>query len=109
MLQPHAEALMDTAVSMAKLGDTAALKLCLDRLMPPIREERVRVNVPLIDGPDSCTVAQASVLNAVAKGEMLPSEGQALSGLIDAQRRAYETSDHAKRLMALEELLKGKP
>lgn len=108
MLQPHAKALMDVAVGMAKQGDTAALKLCLDRLMPPIREERIHVTVPKITGPDDCTTAQAAVLNAVACGEMLPSEGAVLSGLIDAQRRAYETSDHTKRLLALEEQLKLK-
>jgi hypothetical protein len=98
MLQPHAKALMDVAVGMAKQGDTAALKLCLDRLMPPIREERIHVTVPKITGPDDCTVAQAAVLNAVANGEMLPSEGSVLSGLIDAQRRAYETTHLAKQL-----------
>ncbi len=102
MLQPHAKALMDVAVGMAKLGDTAALKLCLDRILAPIREERIYVTVPKISGPDDCTTAQAAVLNAVACGEMLPSEGQVLSGLIEAQRRAYETTTLAKQLQDIQ-------
>jgi len=108
MLQPHAQNLIDTAVRLALGGDTAALKICIDRIMPTMKEEPIHVTVPKITGPDDCTKAQAAVLNAVAAGEMLPSEGQVLSGLIDAQRRAYETSELAKRLMVIEEQLKSK-
>lgn len=105
MLQPHAKELMDVAVGMAKLGDTAALKLCLDRLMPPIREERIRVTVPPIKGPDDFPVVQASILASVAAGELLPSEGQALSALVEAQRRAHETTAMAKQLADIQDVL----
>lgn len=108
LLQPHAKELIGVVVMMAKAGDGAALKICMDRLVAPIREEPIHVTVPKITGPDDCVKAAAAVLNAVAAGEMLPGEGQVLSGLIDAQRRAYETSDYAKRLLALEEQLKLK-
>lgn len=98
LLQPHAKELIKVAVDLAKMGDGAALKICMDRLVAPIREEPIHVTVPKITGPDDCTTAQAAVLNAVACGEMLPSEGQVLSGLIEAQRRAYETTALAKQL-----------
>lgn len=52
--------------------------------------------------PHDCVKAHSAVVNAVAAGEILPSEGQAMSKLIDAQRRAYETHDLAKRLEAIE-------
>ena len=110
MLQPHAQNLMDTAVRMALGGDTAALKICMDRLVAPIREEPIHVTVPKITGPDDCVKAQAAVLNAVAAGQMLPGEGQVLSGLIDAQRRAYETTAMAKEMQDIRaELDKLKP
>lgn len=98
LLQPHAEKLIKVAVDLALMGDGAALKICMDRLVAPIREEPIHVTVPKITGPDDCVKAQAAVLNAVAAGQMLPGEGQVLSGLIDAQRRAYETSHLAKQL-----------
>ena len=110
MLQPHAQNLMDVAVRMALGGDTAALKICMDRLVAPIREEPIHVTVPKITGPDDCVKAQAAVLNAVAAGQMLPGEGQVLSGLIDAQRRAYETTAMAKEMQDIRaELDKLKP
>lgn len=108
LLVPHASSIVNLCAELAKGGDIAAIKICMDRLVSPIREEPMRVTIPKITGPDDCTKAQASVLNAVAAGEMLPSEGQVLSGLIDAQRRAYETSELSTRLKAIEEQLKPK-
>jgi hypothetical protein len=37
MLEPYAEELIQRVVGMAKEGDMAALKLCLDRLCAPLR------------------------------------------------------------------------
>ena len=108
MLQPHAQNLMDTAVRLALGGDTTALRICMDRLVAPIREEHIKVTIPKITGPDDCTTAQANVLNAVAAGEMLPSEGQVLAGLIDGLRRAFETSELSKRVAVIEEQFKSK-
>lgn len=110
LFQPHAAELIKIAVDLAKQGDPAALKLCLDRLVAPIREEPIHVTVPQITGPDDCVKAAAAVLNAVAAGEMLPSEGTVLSNLIDAQRKAYETTGLAKELQDIRaELAKLKP
>lgn len=37
LLEPHAPALVEKAVQMALEGDTVALKLCLDRIIPTMR------------------------------------------------------------------------
>ena len=37
LLEPHAPALIQKAVDMALAGDTVALKLCLDRIIPSMR------------------------------------------------------------------------
>ena len=101
MLMPHREKLVKTLIFMAESGDMAAMKIVMDRLMPPVREDPIRATIPKIECADDCTVAQAAVLNQVAAGEMLPGEGQALSNLIDAQRKAYETSTLAKELQGI--------
>ena len=104
LLNPHAGDLIGKAVELALSGDTAALRICIDRLVPPVKEEAIQVRLPTIASPEDCTHAQATILNAVAKGELLPGEGKVMSELIDAQRRAYETNDLAKRVIALEKL-----
>lgn len=105
LLKPYAADLIAKVVIMAKAGDIGALRICLDRIIPPVKENPISVKIPRIAGAEDCTEAQAAVLNAVAAGEILPGEGQALSGLIENQRRAYETTELSKRLEAIEQQL----
>jgi len=105
LLEPHAAALIKRCVLLAKSGDPTAMRLCIDRLVAPVREQSMQVRLPKIQSAEDCVQAQSTVIAAVAGGEMLPSEAQLLSSLIEAQRRAYETDDLVKRLAALEEKL----
>lgn len=108
LFQPHASELIGKAIKLALSGDTTALRICIDRVVPPVKEEPIVVTLPTIAGPEDCTRAQAAVLNAVAAGEVLPGAGQVLSGLIENQRRAYETTELAARLSAIEQQLDGR-
>ena len=49
LLDGEAEALTRKAVEMALGGDTVALRLCLERLMPPRRDRPVAVPLPQIN------------------------------------------------------------
>lgn len=104
-LLPHADQLIEMVTTFAKSGDMQAMKIVMDRIMPPLKEEPIQITIPKIESAEDCTKAQAAVVNAVASGEMLPSEGQVMANLIDAQRRAYETHDLAKRMEAIEEAI----
>lgn len=107
-LLPHADQLIDMLTTFAKSGDMTAMKIVMDRIIPPLREEPIHVSIPKIDSAEDCVKAQAAVVNAVAAGEILPSDGQAMSGLIEAQRRAFETHELAKRMEAIEAALSNK-
>ena len=52
MLEPHAEGLIQKVVDLAKDGDMAALKLCLDRLCAPLRPTDRHIS---IEGLQDCT------------------------------------------------------
>lgn len=107
-LLPHADQLIEMVTTFAKSGDMTAMKIVMDRIIPPLREEPIHVSIPKIDSAEDCVKAQAAVVNAVAAGEILPSDGQAMSGLIEAQRRAFETHELAKRMEAIEAALSNK-
>jgi phage terminase small subunit len=68
-------------------------------------ERRISFALPGVDAAAGCTEAQAAIVAAVAGGGLLPSEGQALSGLVDGQRKALETSLLEQRIAALESKL----
>lgn len=105
LLVPHQEKLVRTLIDFAEGGDMSAMRIVMDRMMPPLREDPMHVKIPTITSADDCTKAQAAVLNAVADGSMLPSEGQILSGLINAQRLAYETSHLAAQVANIQVVL----
>ena len=88
LLDGEAEALTRKAVEMALGGDTVALRLCLERLMPPRRDRPVAVPLPQIASPEDATKAAGAVLAAVAEGSITPSEAVVLTNLIDVQRKA---------------------
>ena len=66
LLTPHAEKLVDMAVSMALAGDTAALRICIDRLLPPIKAKDAAVILPGLKGGPADQGKE--VLNELAAG-----------------------------------------
>ena len=90
-------------LSWAKAGDSAALRLVIDRLIPPVRERRLSLDLPKIETPAGLVEAIGVVLDAVGAGQITPSEGQVLAGLLEAQRKNMETLELEARIAAVEQ------
>lgn len=102
LLEGEAEAITRKAVELALAGDTVALRLCMERLIPARKDRPIRFALPEITGPRDLTKASAALLAAVAAGDITPSEAAELGRLIDAHVKAVEAADFAERLAALE-------
>lgn len=102
-LKAHAEDILKKLVAMAKKGDPTAMRLVMDRVMTPLREEPVRLTLPPIKTAADCVDAQQAIVGAAAAGELLPSQAQALSALVEGQRAALATHELAERIAALEQ------
>ena len=79
LLEGEAEALTRKAVDLAIGGDLAALRLCLERIIPPVKDRAIpagSVDLPPME-PGNVASAAAVVVQAVAGGNLTPSEGQA--------------------------------
>lgn len=109
LFDPHAPKLIEMAVGLALAGDTQALRICIDRVVPPAKDEPLNVALPAIATAEDCAKAQGQIIALVACGDLLPTAAERLAGLVEQQRRALETSDLAQRLDAIEEQLKGRP
>lgn len=104
-LEEHGPALMQRAVELAMAGDVAAMRLCLERVAPPVREEPVRFDLPPVETAADVQRALGAVVAAVAAGDLLPSQGDALAGLLEAHRKALETGELSARLERIEAAL----
>jgi len=102
MLDGEAEAIGRKAVEMALAGDGSALRLCLERIAPPRRDAPVTLKLPPMKSARDAAGAAAAVLGAVADGDLTPTEGAHVMGLVEAYRRTLETSELEARVAALE-------
>ncbi len=103
LLDGDAEALTRKAIDLALAGDTVALRLCMERICPPRRDRPVKLKMANLEAPQDVLQAIATVVGAVARGAITPSEGQALASLIEVQRKAIETVEMEQRLAAVEQ------
>lgn len=102
LLDGEAEALTRQAVTMALDGDATALRLCLERIAPPRKDAPVQFNLPRMETARDAATAAGAVLEAVAEGELTPTEGAHIMGLVETFRRTLETSELEARVAALE-------
>ena len=102
LLDGEAEAITRKAVELAKAGDTVALRLCLDRLAPVRKDRPVMFALPPVETTPDIVKASAALLEAVASGELTPSEAAEFGKLVEAHVRAIEVTDIQARLDALE-------
>lgn len=103
LLEGEGEALTRKAVEMALAGDGTALRLCLERIVPPRKDAPVRFDIPRMKSARDAVKAAGAVIDAVASGDLTPTEGAHVMALVDGFRRTLETSDLEARVLALEE------
>src|SRR5262245_64148073 len=98
LLADDAEAIGRKAIEMAKQGDMAAIRLCMDRLSPARKGEPVAFELPPLDKPADSVAAAATIVAAVAAGELTPSEAAELAKGIDVYVRAIGPKAFDERL-----------
>ena len=79
LLERQAEALTQTAISKVLDGDSIALRLCLDRIAPPMKDKPVVFTLPQMQDAMDASKAAGSVLTAVSEGALTPIEGKCIS------------------------------
>jgi len=102
LMEKNAESITQTVIEAAKSGDLAAARMILDRLAPHAKERPVSVDLPDTNTVEGINAAQQAILQAVAAGDLLPGEGTALAGIVEARRRALESLELERRIVALE-------
>jgi len=98
-------AILKTLAGAAKKGDIQAAKLILERTLPALKSAAEPLTLPAAVTP----AAQGrTVLEALALGEITPTEAQAVMTAVAAQARVAEAEELTQRVQALEQALSGK-
>lgn len=102
LLQGEAERLTRVAIERALQGDATALRLCLERLVPPPKDAPIRFAMPRLKTAADAAAAAGTIVAAVSGGELTPAEGAHVMGLIADFRRVLEVAELERRICALE-------
>jgi hypothetical protein len=103
LMEGEHEKLTRIAIDKALDGDTAALRLCLDRIAPPRRDVPISIDLPPVRSAAEAAEASASVLASVAKGDVTPDEAGRVMALLASHKSIVAASDLEQRIAALEE------
>ncbi len=96
--------ILETLKQQALGGDLAAIKLLLERVLPPLRSSLPAVSLPVEDG--TLTERGDAILAAMARGELSPDTGNAMLQALTAQTKLIESQELSQRITALEISLK---
>lgn len=99
LLEPYAPSLIEKAVQLALEGDTTALKLCVDKIVPSMKPISESV---LIEADKSLADTGKSVVDAMTSGSISITSGFDVLRSLQAQAKLEEMTIIEERLSALE-------
>jgi len=102
LLEGQHEALTQKAIDLALAGDGPALRLCLDRIAPPRKDAPISIALPPVRSIEDAVDASATLLAAVAAGDVTPDEAGRVMALLTGHRQIIETGELERRIAALE-------
>jgi hypothetical protein len=87
---------------MALAGDVTAMRLCMERIIPPRKERPVCFPLPELRTSADAILAMSALTQGVAEGLLTPSEASELSKLVETFVKVLDLHDVQRRLEALE-------
>jgi hypothetical protein len=91
--------LIDKAITLALEGDTQALRMCLDRIVPPIKDNPIQAQLQ----GDTLADQARSVLALVGEGDHSVQDIAQLMSALATMARVLTADEFDKRLTALEQ------
>jgi Family of unknown function (DUF5681) len=105
LLEGEGEALTRKAIELAMAGDMAALRLCLDRILPPRKDSPVAFDLPEMKTLNDAVPAMGALVKAVGRGDLTPAEAAELTKMVQAFAKIIETAELEERVRKLEETI----
>jgi Family of unknown function (DUF5681) len=107
LLSERVEGIARKVIELAEEGDMAAIRVCMERLVPPIKHQPVAVELPPIEKAADSVEAMTSIAAAVAAGDLTAAEAAELAKVVDVYVRALDSKGFDDRLSALEKEING--
>jgi polyhydroxyalkanoate synthesis regulator phasin len=94
------DSIVKAVIDQAKTGDMSAASLLLSRVVPAVKPIQEPVKITMTG--ETLTEKAASILDAVTRGELSPSDGKMLLDGLAGVAKITEIDELTKRIEALE-------
>lgn len=98
-LAQHLPTAITALLKKVRKGDVAAIRVYLDRVLPPLKAVDRSVSLPL---PKGLAAQGQAVIQALGQGTITPDEAAGIMQAVAAQARVVEVDELEKRVAALE-------
>lgn len=105
LLEEGAEQLINKAMAMALAGDTAAMRLCLERILPARRDRLVHLELPPIGTAKEISGAISTIFTAIGEGQITPAEGETMSNILGTRAEVLVMEEIESRLEKVERIV----
>jgi hypothetical protein len=105
MLEGEAEQLTRKLIGLASSGDITAMRLCMERLLPPRKDRPVNLTLAPVENIQQVSSAMSTVVKAIGNGSITPGEGEILANVLAVQTNVLSTGDLDRRVERLEQAL----
>jgi hypothetical protein len=97
-----AEEVAQVVLDQALSGDLEAARIVLERIYPKPKDAAVQLEIP---EAGTLTQKTEAILQAVADGQLTPSEGSTVAGIVTSHAKALEVEELKARMQSLERAL----
>lgn len=102
LLVEHAEALIRKCIAEALKGDMIAMRLCIERISPALREPAIKFKAGPMGTSSEVALVQETILKDVSKGRIVPQQAESVMNILESKRRLIETKQLEDRIKAAE-------
>ena len=89
LLEPRGEEIINKMVELALEGDSNALRLCVERLLPKAKLKPIELELPTYD-EDNFIENTTEILNQILIGNVTPDDGRKVISLIEEHNTRIE-------------------
>lgn len=112
LFEPHAEKLINKTIELALSGDTVALRLCVERLVPKPKHEPLGIKFPSKYDKNSMEKLSDEILQAVCDGRVDLDEAERLKKFVAEQANIHaplkiDAVDQVEAMRQYERIMRG--
>jgi len=104
LFDQHAQGALEKFFALVEEGDPAMLKLCMDRILPRLRDRPITFELPPMEKAADAAVAMAAVAQGLAEGSLTAREAADLSTVIDNFVNTLDATKFEEELTKLEKI-----